>query len=156
MQNVWRKCMTKICMVGGTISLTVPILYMCVRERKWSAGKYDKQINTRTRKRNVKHKNDKNKGNIGNIHAYLYTWQTPNPNFFSGFGKELIFPLSRIFSHVLRDSTPRFVGPSVRRSVRPSVTLYFFCVFTVFGLTAPAQMIWWPQLWPLPTRTRLG
>ena len=45
----------------------------------------------------------------------------------------------RFFSRVLRDSTPRFVGPSVHRSVRRSVTLYFFWVFVVFGLTAPAQ-----------------
>ena len=44
----------------------------------------------------------------------------------------------RVFSHVLCDSTPRFVGPSVC----PSVTLYFFSVNGVFGLTAPAQMIW--------------
>ena len=43
-----------------------------------------------------------------------------------------------IFSRVLRDSTPHFVGPSVG----PSVTIYFFCFFAVFGLTAPAQMIW--------------
>ena len=28
---------------------------------------------------------------------------------------------------------------SIRPSVRPSVTLYFFGVFEVFGLTAPAQ-----------------
>ena len=41
------------------------------------------------------------------------------------------------FSRVLRDSTPRFVGPSVG----PSITLYFFGVFAVFGLMAPAQMI---------------
>ena len=53
------------------------------------------------------------------------------------------------YSRVLRDSTTRFVGPSVRRSVRPSVgpsvrpsvTLYLFWVFAVFGLTAPAQMM---------------
>ena len=43
------------------------------------------------------------------------------------------------------------VGPSVRRSVRH--TLLFFAVF---GLTAPAQIMKWPQLWPLPTRTWLG
>ena len=60
------------------------------------------------------------------------------------------------FSRVLRDSTTRFVGPSVRPSVGPSVTLYFFWVFAVFGLTAPAQMIEWPHIQPLPTRTRLG
>ena len=46
----------------------------------------------------------------------LYAWQTP---------LDMI-----IFSSVLRDSTPRFVGPLV--------TLYFFGVFAVFGLTAPA------------------
>ena len=50
-------------------------------------------------------------------------------------------PSFAVFSRVLRDSTLRFVGPSVRRSVRPSVTLYFFWVFAVFGLTAPAQMM---------------
>ena len=62
-----------------------------------------------------------------------------------------------VFSCVLRDSTTRFVGPSVgpsihpsiypsvhpsvRPSVRPSVTLYFFEVFAFFSLTAPAQMM---------------
>ena len=50
-----------------------------------------------------------------------------------------------VFSRVLRDSTTRFVGPSVGPSVHPSVrwsvTLYFFWVFAVFGLTAPAQMM---------------
>ena len=53
--------------------------------------------------------------------------------------------LKQIFSRLLRDSTPRFVGPSIRPSVgpcvSPSVTLYFLGVFAVFGLTAPAQMI---------------
>ena len=41
-----------------------------------------------------------------------------------------------LFSRALCDSTPPlcpFVGPSF--------TLYFFLVFAVFGLTAPAQMI---------------
>ena len=61
-----------------------------------------------------------------------------------------------VLCRVLRDSTPRFVGLSIRPSVRRSVTLYFFDVNGVFGLTAPAQMLHWPQLWPLPTRTRLG
>ena len=46
-----------------------------------------------------------------------------------------------IFSRVLRDSTTRFVGPSLSLSVHRSVTLYFFGVFAVFNLTAPAQMI---------------
>ena len=32
------------------------------------------------------------------------------------------------------------VRPSVGPSIGPSVTLYFFGVFEVFGLTAPAQM----------------
>ena len=44
---------------------------------------------------------------------------------------------------------------SVRRSVRPS-HFTFFLVFAVIGLTAPGQMMQWPQIWPLPTRTRLG
>ena len=34
------------------------------------------------------------------------------------------------------------VHPLVCLSVGSSVTLYFFWVFAVFGLTAPAQMIW--------------
>ena len=42
-----------------------------------------------------------------------------------------ITPKTQLFTRVLRDSTPRFVGPLVRPSVRPSVTLYFF--FVVFG-----------------------
>ena len=48
-----------------------------------------------------------------------------------------------------------FVGPSIGLSVGPSVTLYFFGVFVVFGLTAPTQMMKRPQIWPLPTRMRL-
>ena len=59
-------------------------------------------------------------------------------------------PLVRLylFSRVLRDSTPRFVGssvgPSVHRSIRRSVRhTLLFCYFflAVFGLTAPAQMM---------------
>ena len=46
-----------------------------------------------------------------------------------------------VFSRVLRDSTPRFVGSSVRPSVRPSHFTFFVFFFVVFGLTAPAQMI---------------
>ena len=42
-----------------------------------------------------------------------------------------------ISSRVLRDSTSRSVGPSVR----PSVTLYNFRVFAFFGLTNPTQII---------------
>ena len=46
--------------------------------------------------------------------------------------------LHLIFSRVLRDSAPRFVRPSVSWSVGRAVTFYFFSVFTVFGLIAPA------------------
>ena len=56
------------------------------------------------------------------------------------------------FSSVLRNSTPRYVGPSVGQS-----PFYFFGVFELFGLTAPAQMHhWYPSSLPLPTRKRLG
>ena len=48
------------------------------------------------------------------------------------------------------------VRPSVDLSVRRSVTLYFFGDYGVFGYTTPAQILHWPQIWPLPTRTRLG
>ena len=125
-----------------------------------------------------------------------------------------------ILSRALRDSTPRFVSPSVHRSVDAWITLYFFgflrslasllldapssdlnygpcppacvwgsCVsvlvkqiklwqpawchfedllifhsvtlnffgvYEVFGLTAPAQMLYWPQMLPLSTHTWLG
>ena len=58
-----------------------------------------------------------------------------NLGFFLKKGLRLVYTL---FSCVLRDSTPRFVSPSVLQSV----TLYFFgFFFAVFGLTAPAQMI---------------
>ena len=60
----------------------------------------------------------------------------------SGFKAGIVLMIVLIFSRVLRNSTPRFVGPSVRPSVRPSVTLYFFGGFAVFGLSDPAQMIW--------------
>ena len=47
-------------------------------------------------------------------------------------------------SHVLRDSTPRFVGPSVHpsvhRVVNRSVTLFFLGGWS-FSLTSPAQMM---------------
>ena len=68
--------------------------------------------------------------------------------FFQSCATRLYTPLCR--------SVRQSVGPSVRLSVRPSVTLYFFGVYGVFGYTAPAQMLHWPQIWPLPTRTRLG
>ena len=63
------------------------------------------------------------------------------------------FPTSddlQIFSRVHATLHPalsvhRSVGPSVGRSVGrsvgPSVTLYFFGLFKLFGLTAPAQML---------------
>ena len=54
---------------------------------------------------------------------------------------------------MLRNFTTCFVGPSVRPSVGHTL---LFCVFAVFGLSTPAQMIKWPQIQPLPTRTRLG
>ena len=41
----------------------------------------------------------------------------------------------------VRPSVDPSVGPSVGLSVRRFITLYFFLVFAVFGLTAPAQMI---------------
>ena len=60
----------------------------------------------------------------------------------------VVFPLLRnfifIFSHVLRDSTPRFVCPSVRLLVHPFIhhtLLFFLFFFAVFGLTAPAKMM---------------
>ena len=45
----------------------------------------------------------------------------------------------RIFSRVLRDSTPRYVGPAVGRSVGRS-SFYFLVVFELLEHTAPSQM----------------
>ena len=45
------------------------------------------------------------------------------------------FQNRQIFSRVLRDSTPRYVGPLVRRSVGWS-PFYFFGVFELFEPTA--------------------
>ena len=54
------------------------------------------------------------------------------------------FPCKKIlFSRVLRDSTLRYVGPSVGSAVGWSVgwsPFYFFGVFERCELTAPAQM----------------
>ena len=53
----------------------------------------------------------------------------------SGCTQALLHSISYfILSRVLRDSTPRFVGPLVRPSVRPSVTLYFFRVLGSLAL----------------------
>ena len=60
-----------------------------------------------------------------------------------------VITVKLLFSHVLRDSTTRLVGPSVgpsvRPSVRPSITkssvvCFECCVFELFEHTAPAQM----------------
>ena len=48
---------------------------------------------------------------------------------------------NHIFSCMLLDSICRSIRWSIHLSICPSVTLYFFWVFAVFGLTAPAQMI---------------
>ena len=69
-----------------------------------------------------------------------------NQHFMADSGTSISSPtppkpgLSIFFSRVLRDSTPRFVGPSISPSVSPSVTVYFFGVNGSFGLIAPAQM----------------
>ena len=44
--------------------------------------------------------------------------------------------MGRVFSRVLRDSSPRFVRRSVGRS-----PFYFFGIFERFELIAPAQML---------------
>ena len=76
--------------------------------------------------------------------SYPFSFSFPFFFFFLFLCLCIIFPLF-LFIRVLRDSIPRFVGrsvgPSVRRSVCRSVTLYFFWVFAVYGLTASAQMI---------------
>ena len=68
-----------------------------------------------------------------------------------------------IFSRMLRDSTPRFVGPSIRRSVRHTLLFLGFCGFwprcsflndLVTSITAPAHphatgVAVYPALFPL-------
>ena len=77
------------------------------------------------------------------LNAYLRL--TPHMHHCSSSSAKRPNDVTFLFSRVLRDSTPRFVGPSVRplvgRSVRPS-HFTFFWVFGIFGFTAPAQMIW--------------
>ena len=53
--------------------------------------------------------------------------------------------------------TPRFFCPLplVCWLVDWSVTIHF-SFFAVFGLTTPVQMLYWPQIWSIPTRTGLG
>ena len=48
------------------------------------------------------------------------------------------------------------VRRSVHWLVHPSCFIFIFLVFAVFGLTAPAQIIKWPQIQPLPILMRLG
>ena len=50
-------------------------------------------------------------------------------------GVFLVKATNQIFSRVLRDSTPRYVGPLVGRLVGP---LFTFSAFKLFGLTAPS------------------
>ena len=45
------------------------------------------------------------------------------------------------------------VGQSVGQLVGRS---HFFLCFLFFDHTTSARMLWWPQIWPLPTRTQLG
>ena len=45
-----------------------------------------------------------------------------------------------VYSRVLRDCTPRYVGPLVGPLVGQS-PFYFFSVFEIFEHTAPAQML---------------
>ena len=57
--------------------------------------------------------------------------------------------LLSLFICMLRNSTPRFVGPLVGRLVGLS-PFYFFYVFAVFGLTALAQMLQKLKYCPCP------
>ena len=59
-----------------------------------------------------------------------------------------------LFSRVLRKSTPCFVH-CIGRSVCQSVVHILVFYKSKSDLTVPAQMASWPQIWPLPTRTRL-
>ena len=54
--------------------------------------------------------------------------------------KEIEFQALNYFSRVLRDSTPRFVGLSVRWLVGWSVP-FLLGVFKLFGLTTFSQML---------------
>ena len=61
-------------------------------------------------------------------------------------GPQCLFPI-RVF---LVACTP--LCPSVGRLIGHTL---LFLWFLFFDLTAPTQKVWWPQIWPLPTRTRL-
>ena len=69
-----------------------------------------------------------------------------------------ILSLGRFHNVIFIKNNYKWPALSVGRSVGWSVGqshLTFFLWFYFFDLTAPTQMIWWPQIWPLPTRTRL-
>ena len=62
--------------------------------------------------------------------------------------------MTEIFSHVLRDSSPRYVGTSVRRSVSRSVPLILFRRFLAFCADA---LVTFPSTAPAhPHATRVG
>ena len=64
--------------------------------------------------------------------------------------------ITRIFSRMILDSTLNFFCHFVGRLVsRVGHTLLVLC-FLLFDLTAPAKMLWWPRIRPLPIRTQLG
>ena len=66
--------------------------------------------------------------------------------------------LKNIFSRVHATLQPALsVRPSVGPSIGPPIlhALLFGFFFAVFNLTAAAQMMMQPQIWTLPTCTRL-
>ena len=59
--------------------------------------------------------------------------------------KKNLFEPTAIFSHLLRNSTPRIVSLSVYWSICQSIGLsvgHTKLFFVVIGLSAPVQMIW--------------
>ena len=76
------------------------------------------------------------------FHSSVYSFYTPHSQ--NAQKNSLL-----VFSRVLRDSTTRFIGSSVRPSVRLLVcpsNFTFFVFFSFFGLIAHAKMIEWPQI----------
>ena len=93
---------------------------------------------------------------------FLVHWPKNNilrsgyPNFFSFFANIRWLEVPKKISGHISKKWLRYDYFKRRGKIEKWRKWPFFWVFAVFVLTAPAQVIKWPQIQPLPTHTRLG